>query len=150
LCLSSEPSAFYFSLYTHLQSTILLPFTGGTKCQVLFFINALNSASIASLQTLLCIASSTLRGSLMELKKPYRTCPSVYTLDLQIPSCSRVRGCAVGVASVGAAAILGDDDRAATDGVVDSDVGAARVEDLGAAGVEDPAVADPGADVVGA
>lgn len=102
---------------------------------------------MASFQTLLCKASSTVQGSPAELKKPYRICPSVYTLGLRIPSCSRVRGlgCDGDTAATGEA----EEPAAAPPSEEDPRSGGGVVEDPGrpvAAG----AGLDPDGDVVGA
>src|SRR6185312_6414426 len=92
LYLSRLPSCFLWILYTHLHPITFLPFCGGTRCQVLFFIKASYSKSIAVFQFLSPKASSTLHGSPVDVRKPYFTVPSVYTFSFRIPSCRRVLG----------------------------------------------------------
>ncbi|KAG2592301.1 hypothetical protein PVAP13_5NG540886 [Panicum virgatum] len=95
---------------------ILIPFLGGTKCHVLFFIKAEYSKSIASFQCLFPKASFKFCGSPDEVKQLYLIVPSVYTFGFRIPDCSRVLGRVV-ISSAGAipagSELIGADDSGA-------------------------------------
>jgi hypothetical protein len=92
---------------------ILIPFLGGTKCHVLFFIKAEYSKSIASFQCLFPKASFKFYGSPDEVKQLYLIVPSVYTFGFRIPDCSRVLGRVIissaGATPAGSAAIGADE-----------------------------------------
>jgi hypothetical protein len=96
-----------------LQSIILVPLLGGTRCQVLLFIKAEYSKSIAFFQFLSPKDSFIFCGSPDDVKNPYRIVPSVYTFVLRMSAYNRVMGLDISgafVAAAGDAASSGTED----------------------------------------
>jgi hypothetical protein len=84
-----------------------VPLLGGTRCQVLFFIKAEYSTSIAFFQFSSPNASFIFYGSPDDVKNPYRIVPSVYTFGLRVSACNRIMGLDISgafVATAGSAA----------------------------------------------